>query len=282
MEKGILTTLRYFAQFSYAPRLRELHMFHPTRVSALKHRDSVEKMTKNKQILWTTEADGERRYTLGGYSIFLNKTLKKAANSRYKLHGIRGYLEHIEKLQSVAMIGISGSVAVENADSAADVDLFIVSRAGRMWTARALTGPAAAVLGIRRGRLATRASGKVCLNMFMDETDLTVPKAKQTVFVAHEILQMRPVFDRGATYYRFLKANEWVYRFFPNAKTARTAHFTPGVKWGVSTGSFFESLVESFAKRLQLILINRHKTTEIITDTQLWFFPDDYERKVKV
>jgi len=38
--------------------------------------------------------------------------------------------------------------------------------------------------------------------------------------------------------------------------------------------------IETLIKNLQLMLINRHKTSEIITDTQLWFFPDDYELKI--
>ena len=116
----------------------------------------------------------------------------------------------------------------------------------------------------------------------MDETDLTVPKAKQTLFVAHEILQMKPVYDPGAMYDRFLNANEWIYTFFPNAKDAAIIHtflreFVKGIDSPRSP-----SLFESVVKRLQLVLINRHKTTEMVSDTQLWFFPDDYERKVRV
>ena len=38
--------------------------------------------------------------------------------------------------------------------------------------------------------------------------------------------------------------------------------------------------LESKLKKLQLQLINKHKTTELITDSQLWFHPDDFEKKL--
>ena len=40
--------------------------------------------------------------------------------------------------------------------------------------------------------------------------------------------------------------------------------------------------IESIFKKVQLSLINRHRTTEIITSTQLWFHPDDFEKKIKL
>ncbi len=38
--------------------------------------------------------------------------------------------------------------------------------------------------------------------------------------------------------------------------------------------------MEKILKGLQLYFINRHKTSEIILDTQLWFHPDDFGKKI--
>lgn len=46
--------------------------------------------------------------------------------------------------------------------------------------------------------------------------------------------------------------------------------------------SSLTELLERLLKALQLFFIKKHKTTEIITDAQLWFFPDDFEKKMKV
>lgn len=279
MEQGIITTLRYFLQFDYAPTFSELYMFHPTLVSEARLNQELQNLHRKKKILCTTEPDGEARYTLGGYSTLLNKTSMRASISRAKIKRLRTYLRILQKMNIISLIGLSGSVAMGHADHEADVDLFIITQAGRMWSARAAALAAAAALGVRRGRLSTpkSARNKVCLNMFMDESDLKVPKQKQTSFVAHEILQMKPVFTRGAIYHRFLQKNAWIFTFFPNAKTIigplnSTNNITS------NTWSFIETIL----KTVQLSLINRHKTTEIITDTQLWFFPDDFEKKVRV
>jgi hypothetical protein len=204
----------------------------------------------------------------------------------------------------IELVGISGSVSMENAGEDADIDLFIITRAGRMWTGRAVAAAAAAVMGLRRGRLTTAFKDKICLNMFMDSADLAVPRTKRSEFVAHEILQMKPVFARGAVYERFLEENKWIYEFFPNAKEMKApspyrgdASRTclpagrggpiegPRLSRGATIGRGERqdpNVWEAVYKKLQLLFINRHKTTEIVTDTQLWFFPDDYEKKVKV
>ncbi|MBI1863162.1 hypothetical protein HYS00_03510 [Candidatus Microgenomates bacterium] len=284
MEKGIVTTLKYFSQFEYAPTLAELHMFHPLVASEPEMSKTLASMVKKGTILCTVEAKNSRRYTLGGYSIFLNKTVKNVRISQNKLKRVRPYLRLLQKSSLFSLVGISGSVAMGNGDESADIDLFIITKAGRMWTARALAGAAAALMGIRRGRLATTAPDKICLNMFMDETDLRVPKHKQTTFIAHEILQMKPVFSKGAIYDHFLTENAWIYELFPNTKAtslARQEHALFASNNAPSLPGLIYSGLESIHRSWQLALINRHKTTEIVTDTQLWFFPDDFERKLK-
>ena len=47
------------------------------------------------------------------------------------------------------------------------------------------------------------------------------------------------------------------------------------------TFKFMIDKVESVLKKLQLFSINKHKTSELITDSQLWFHPEDFEKKIK-
>ena len=37
---------------------------------------------------------------------------------------------------------------------------------------------------------------------------------------------------------------------------------------------------EFVLKYFQVALIRKHRTTEVITDTQLWFHPEDFEKKI--
>lgn len=293
MEKGIINTLRYFSQFEYAPTLSELRLFHPEAVTEAALKKTVNKLIKKRELLWISTQECQVRYTLGGYSILLNKTEGRVPKSRNKVKRVQPYLDVLRKFGVFSLVGLSGSVAMDNAGRDADVDLFIIAQKGRMWTGRAVALAAAALMGIRRGRTTLNPRNQVCLNMFMDEADLTVPKSKQNEFVAHEILQMKPVFTRGAIYDRFLKENSWIYKFFPNAQSSLRPRAesrgkqSPEIasssrQGGTPRHDVVGTIGEKLLRSIQLLIINRHKTTEIVTDTQLWFFPDDFEKKVTV
>ena len=137
---------------------------------------------------------------------------------------------------------------------------------------------------------------KICLNLFFDESNLKVPKFKQTEFVGHEVLQMKPVIVKNDIYERFLEANLWVQDIFPNSSWIMSKVKSQKSKIQVKSQKYFKNFklltltsnfllltfnfIESILKNLQLTLINHHRTTEMITSTQLWFHPDDFEKKI--
>lgn len=41
----------------------------------------------------------------------------------------------------------------------------------------------------------------------------------QDIYVAHQILQMKPLWFQGKIYQKYLQENEWVFKFLPNWKT---------------------------------------------------------------
>ncbi|PIY71220.1 hypothetical protein COY88_01475, partial [Candidatus Roizmanbacteria bacterium CG_4_10_14_0_8_um_filter_35_28] len=102
----------------------------------------------------------------------------------------------------------------------------------------------------------------------------------------------KPIFVKGDIYERFLKANQWVRDIFPNSSWINSKFKIQNSKLQFKSKNFkflivifhfsffiFNLLmngIELCLKKLQLTLINRHKTSEIITNTQLWFHPKDY------
>ena len=52
------------------------------------------------------------------------------------------------------------------------------------------------------------------------------------------------------------------------------------MKLASATFDAASDFIELISKKLQLSIINRHKTNEIITNKQLWFFPEDFENKL--
>jgi len=326
INKEILKTIKYFLFFAYYPTLEEIHTFLQAKISKNELNIELDYMVKLKLI------ELYARYTPPQYSIGNAKvkypSFAKASEgkqiSKRKLNNWRyqAYIKLISLFPQIRLVGLSGSISMMNAEEDDDIDLFIITAKNRLFTGRFIALVFAQLLGLRRSRdsatkfFITREShhfvvpskvkkisyassadhkDKVCLNLFFDESNLKVPKFKQTEFVGHEVLQMKPIVVKGDVYERFLKENEWVYGLFPNGKSkSQILNLKSQINykrfkfkilnlfgtWNL--GFIIFNKIEQALKDFQLNLINRHKTTEIITSTQLWFHPDDFEKKIKI
>ena len=104
----------------------------------------------------------------------------------------------------VRMVALSGSLAHLNADEEADLDLFVIVAPGRVWSVTLTTLLVARLLGWRR---------HLCLNYVVSERALMVGPAD--LFSANQIIHLQPIMG-GDAYRRFLDANRFVERFYPN------------------------------------------------------------------
>lgn len=299
LQKHIIHTLDYFSFFKYAPTIDEVYTFLPIKIkkSALKNELAI--LIRKKAVQCITLDSGENpRYTLGEYNISVQNSKFKIQNSVNKIRKVQRFTQILSCFPQVKLIGLSGSVAMMNAEKDDDIDLFIITAKNRMWTARIIGIFIAHIMGIRRRRGEQNVENKICLNLFFDENDLRLPSAKMTEYGAHEVLQMKPLINKDNMYRKFIHTNRWVFQWFPNAKVHKQIPLllkeggTRRVGWlktilsrilflqqkeGSRIGMYSERLLRYF----QLSIIRRHKTTEIISDTQLWFFPDDFEKRVK-
>ena len=223
------------------------------------------------------------------YQISINKL-----NSRK----FRLYIKFLSFFPQIKLVGLSGSVAMLNAGEDHDIDLFIITGKKRLWTGRLIALLLAQILGIRRKRLNNnqqlainnkQLKNCVCLNLFFDESNLKVLKFKQTEYVAHEVLQMKPLVQKDNIYLRFIDANRWVFDIFPNVRSGSTLISTqidadsgnPRCHPRISASKRLFDLIEFLLKSFQLYFINKHRSSEIITDSQLWFHPEDFAKKIK-
>ncbi len=281
MEKEVIQVLHYFQQFQYLPTFDELHLFLKAK-SSIVYLGRVLDILIGKKIVLKVKIDKEYRYTLYKYSRIKNTYELRLKNSKLKLRHVRHYLRLLSLFPQIKLIGLSGSVAMMNAKKSDDVDLFIITGRYRLWTGRFVTMMLAQLLGLRRRRGAKRASDKVCLNLFFDEVDLVVPKAKRSMYIAHEVLQMKPIFERDRAYQQFIYRNQWVFDVFPNAfdMVRRARSHVASSELGVL--GFFGDIVEKILGMVQKYSIKKHQTTELITQHQLWFHPDDFGKRVKL
>jgi len=281
MEKAVLATLKYFKIFDYPTSFEEIYFYLQKKTSKIRLQQVLVSLIKKKYLIYN---ESQAKYTVGEYSIKqksksksqISKMLIRQSISKNKIKKIQLYIKLLSFFPQIRLIGLSGSLAMLNAKKSDDIDLFIITDFQRLWTGRFACLLIAQLLGIRRSRLSNQAKDKVCLNLFFDNNNLVISKKKQTVYVAHEVLQMKPLVNKELIHERFLKANSWVYTVFPNYPKIKTKKYNAKR----DKHSFLGDYVELIVKKLQFFIIKKHKTKEIITKYQLWFFPEDFENKI--
>jgi len=223
-------------------------------------------------------------YTLPQYSMQIDNKLimQNSCWSDWRIKTFQRYIEILKAFPLVRFVAITGASAMKGVRPHDDIDLCIVTKHKALWTSRFFVVILAKILKIHT-------KFGVCLNLFFDEADLKVQTHKQTSYVGHEILQMKPIIDKDNVYRQFLYENEWIYAFFPNANqsvilgtegtpesmildASSPARLTRMTVWNP---------IERFLKHIQLPLIHRNKTALYITSTQLWLFKSDFEKKLK-
>jgi len=214
------------------------------------------------------------RYTLPQYPYKFDLPLQRKKTTLKKLTSIKCLIKVFRQWPFFRFVGVTGSAAMANCRTGDDVDLFIITARKTLFIGRFLAIVLSYIYYVRRGK------NRVCLNLFFDESNVVVPLQKQTQYVAHEVLQMKPVVNKGQTYERFLEANKWIYDYFPNASVIPPPDRRRGqVQEGMIR--FLLQPLEIFLKHLQLLIIRKNNTGLIITNTQLWLFRKDFEKKIK-
>lgn len=139
--------------------------------------------------------------------------------SRDMLHDLRALLALVKRMPFVRMVALSGSLAHLNAEGEADLDLFVITKPGRVWSVTLTTLAVARVLGWRK---------QLCLNYVVSERALMVSPAD--LFSANQIVHLQPI-TGAETYRRFLNANPFVDRFYPNfhARQIGAGNVGPGL-----------------------------------------------------
>lgn len=233
-------------------------------------------------------------YALPPHGIFMNKRVDRIIQSIHTIKKSLFFLKIAALIPHIRLIGISGGLSMLQGEKRDDVDIFIIASQKRVWSARLTLLLLAQLWGVRRRRNERNPQGTVCFNLFFDEEDLEIPAYKRNEYVAHEVVQMKPVFVKGDIYGRFLRENRWIMDFFPNVHTIFT-RMRQQEKKDLTISHKYESItrmlfllfekwgdcVEFLCKKFERFLIEKHCTTEIITDTQLWFFPHDMEKELR-
>lgn len=217
-------------------------------------------------------------FFLAGRESLVTKRMLRHIVSIKKINYAKKIAKILSVIPTIKMIGVTGSLAMMNADSSSDIDFMIVTKKGTLWTTRLLT-----LLVLKNNRLSVRRFGdknqkdKVCLNLWMDESDLVW--RKRNIFTAHEIAQVLPIIEKDWTYQEFLKKNRWIKKYWPNG--AVFVESKTKLQERISLWVSLFRLVEPLAYLSQKIYMSRKITNEKVSKTRAAFHPMNLSKFVQ-
>lgn len=277
MEKAVLKTLSYADIFDYPLKAWEIHKWLVGRKVSL---HQIEKVLRRKNLeLRIKHQDGY--YFLKNRKGLVKKRLERERQSKRLLRQASWVGEILKIIPSVKLVGISGNLSMENATRVDDIDFFIITKKGRLWISRLITLLILNLLGKRRQRGEKKVSGKVCVNILVEEDQLE--QKNKDLYTAHEILQLRVLWQRQEVYTKFLEENNWAFKFLPNWTASVKVKSSNKKKDKNHQGYYSSSLIdglEYLAKLLQLRYMGSPSGKERVSSGALYFHPRDYREEI--
>ena len=219
------------------------------------------------------------------YYCLLNKhelvTLRneKQKSSRDKIKTLSKVKEIFESDKSVLMVGITGSLAMLSASEKSDIDLMLVTKQGKLWSSRLKT-----LLNFKRQGIPIRRAkekyekDKLCLNIWMDESNLKLEKKRQDPYTAHEIAQIIPLVNKQNTFERLLYENSWTRDYWPNAVVSSKQQVQSNANKKLDPLS---ASIEGLARGVQYLYMKPKHSIETIEKGRAFFHPRDFSKIIK-
>lgn len=298
MEKAILKTLIYADIFDYPLKINEIHKW------LIGRKVTVRQVEKGLSVLHQA-----RRVESQGRFYFLKRRYGLVAQRRRRERQSTSYLRKAKIISQIfkmipwiKLVGISGGLAMDNTKKTDDIDLFVITAEKRLWISRLACLGLLSLVGQRRrvGEKGRKIAGKLCMNILLEEDKLE--QKNKDIFVAHEVLQMKILWQRNGVYSKYLEDNSWVFKFLPNWVSTESAR-GPGVsslrgapatkqsnsRLPRSLRSLAMTGIENLARWLQFKIMQKPLGKERIQDGALYFHPQDcrleilrkYQQKLK-
>jgi predicted nucleotidyltransferase len=164
------------------------------------------------------------------------------------------------KFKNILFIGVTGSVAAGFPKKNDDIDLFIIVKSDTLWITRFWIRIFVALHKIPHRKFGkTEKKDEFCFNMWLDESALKIPKNRQNLRNAVDMVLMKKVYDRENTYFKFLKANDWAkkytatpyYNLLSKSPSSATAEVSLFDKRGTKTLNFLYFVFQYWYLRLK-------------------------------
>ncbi|MDD4938027.1 MAG: hypothetical protein PHX34_03365 [Candidatus Shapirobacteria bacterium] len=118
------------------------------------------------------------------------------------------------RFKDILFLGISGSVAAEYPNEKDDIDLMLITKKNKLWMTRFWLR-----WFIFKNKIPHRKYGQkenkneFCFNLWLDEDGLVLPKKRQNLRSAVDLIMLKPLINKQKTYEKFILTNSWVKKY---------------------------------------------------------------------
>lgn len=211
LKQAILATLIYFNLLDFAPTISELKQY-------LYGWSAPEEAIRAALSMMPEISHAHGYYFLQG-----RQEIAELRKERVKLveklwQRVERYRFLFEICPYVRLVCICNSLAYGNVDEKSDIDVFVITRTGRLATARAFLKLLTQIFGVRVHH--EKIAGRFCLSFFMTENAMNLKRIAYNFdpHLAYFVKTMTPVVGSKDSYKRFLQLNdEWLRVYFKRA-----------------------------------------------------------------
>ena len=279
--KGVLKTIVYYDCLDYPLTKEELEIF-------------SFKDEKGQGTDLVAQSDG--LYFLKGRKNLVKIRAERNEIAKKKWEKAFRAVKWLRMIPYIKLVFASGSLALSNTDKESDLDVLIIVKHGRIWLTRILMVLILSLLGVRRTRYERTAPDKICLNHFITDKSLYIPR--KSIYTAQLYARLAPILaDNVELLDKFAEANSWIKEYiagWPECVKENQKSKIKSQNYNSKLKTFGEKILdtkfgdwlENVLKKYQLRRINNYHLTYKpggrvkADDESLEFHPDSPELKI--
>ncbi|MEK9200770.1 MAG: hypothetical protein AAB909_02215 [Patescibacteria group bacterium] len=247
--KSLSNARSYFAQFSYP-------------------------ITKSEAIYWQSPFAPSRHSRSNRESSLIRK--QRFVFSKPKWQIAKKIGESLSHIPTIQAIFVTGALSMDNCPEDDDIDIMLVTRPHTLWLTRAIVVVYLTLKNLRRPpslpeHSSPRVKDKICDNLYLDANSLRL--TTNDLYIAHEILQAKCIFDRGGIHHQFLAQNSWVKKYLPVAYKQTLSSLVMLSRNEASRPNLLFKILNSLFFLLQYSYMKPKITQEKITLGSAFFHP---------
>ena len=128
---------------------------------------------------------------------------------------VRRFVPWVQFVPFIRMAAVCNTLAINNATMDSDIDLFVVTKSGRLFFARTLLTILSGLMGVRRH--GKKIAGRICLSFYVTDENLNLEGIRfgsDDIYLPFWLLTMKPLYGQEI-YEKLIAENGWIRKYFP-------------------------------------------------------------------